>query len=344
MDFRQVAYFIAIAEKSSFSGAAAHVRIAQPALSTQIANLEAELGVSLFDRHGRGVTLTSAGRIFLQHAYEIVKRIDAARIAVRDAGPEPTGGVTIGLPMSTSTILAIPIIERVRARHPKIELCVVDGMSGDILKWLREGRLDLAVLYEADHVLPVPSKPLIDDDLYLFGRQATGLSSSRAEIDFHALSEFPLYLSTRSHSLRVLLDHTARDLGVTLNYAGEIDSIPQLKELIYRNGGYTILPRIALGNDVPRDIHLLRVRNPDLQLRSSIAMTPQRPASRAAKCVFNLVPAITRYMLKNKQWPGGHRRAKAGSDSSFAREIPATIARVAVPGSGTTSQERLQRN
>lgn len=146
MDFKQVTYFIAIAEKSSFSGAAAYVRIAQPALSTQIANLEAELGVSLFDRHGRGVTLTPAGQIFLQHAYEIVRRIEAARMAVRDAGTEPTGGITIGLPMSTSTILAIPIIERVRARYPKIELCVVDGMSGDILKWLREGRLDLAVL------------------------------------------------------------------------------------------------------------------------------------------------------------------------------------------------------
>lgn len=343
MDFKQVAYFIAIAEKNSFSAAAEHVHVAQPALSTQIANLEAELGVTLFDRHGRGVSLTAAGKIFLQHAYDISRHIDCARVAMRDATTQPTGSVTIGLPMSTSTVLAVPMIARVRERFPKIHLCVADGMSGDILTWLREGRLDLAVLYEADHLLPVPSRPLIEDDLYLFGRPTQDLPMPGTEISFRALAEFPLYLSTRSHSLRVLLDHTARALGVTLEYTGEIDSIPQLKELIYRNGGYTVLPRIALGSDVPDDIRLLRVSNPDLRLRSSIAMTPQRQASRATKCVFNLVPAIIRYMLRHNQWPGGHRRTRM-IDFSSGREIPATSAGGAVPASGTRSRAPLRRN
>jgi DNA-binding transcriptional LysR family regulator len=68
MDLKQITYFIAIAEKGSISAAAAHVRIAQPALSAQIANLEADLGITLFSRHGRGVTLTPAGAVFLDHA------------------------------------------------------------------------------------------------------------------------------------------------------------------------------------------------------------------------------------------------------------------------------------
>ena len=82
MDFRQVKYFIAIAEQGSLSAASEVIHIAQPALSTQISNLEDELHVMLFSRHGRGMTLTPAGKIFLKHAYRIRDEIAAAKSAV----------------------------------------------------------------------------------------------------------------------------------------------------------------------------------------------------------------------------------------------------------------------
>ena len=79
MDLRQLSYFVAVAEELSFSRAAVRVHISQPPLSRQLQNLEDELGVQLFERRPRGLTLSPAGRTFLVHARDILARIETAR-------------------------------------------------------------------------------------------------------------------------------------------------------------------------------------------------------------------------------------------------------------------------
>src|ERR1700761_7515732 len=177
MDFRQIRYFIAIAERGGLSAASEVVHIAQPALSTQIANLEEELGVKLFERHGRGVKLTPAGSTFLRHAYIIRDQIATAKQEVTESLPEPSGIVYAGLPMTTSNVLAVPIIEHVRKAYPKVDLRIVDGMSGDVVGWLTEGRLDVAVLYEAHHAVAGSALPLIEDELFLVGLDGPELAA-----------------------------------------------------------------------------------------------------------------------------------------------------------------------
>ena len=146
MELRQIHYFIAIAEKGAISAASAHIHIAQPALSAQLASLEDQLGVALCTRHRRGVTLTQAGEIFLEHAYKVIEGLAAARSAVQSVASQPQGEVTFGLPVTTSTLMTVPIVELVRARYPDIKLNIVDGMSGDVFGWLVDGQLDVAIL------------------------------------------------------------------------------------------------------------------------------------------------------------------------------------------------------
>ncbi len=312
MDVKQIRYFIAVAERGSISAGANVLRLAQPALSTQIANLEADLGVKLFLRHGRGVTLTKPGKIFLEHAYRIVEGIGAAREAV--AGAKPSEEVTIGIPMTTANMLVVPLVELMRERYPEIDLHFVDGMSGDILAWLLEGRLDLAVLYESDSPLPVAATPLVEDDLYLIGDRC-GRTENRTEIDFEELQQFPLFHTSRAHALRPLLDQTASAHNIVLNYNAEIDSIPQIKALVFSGAGYSILPKIALGGDVLRpNTQLLRLTNPALRLRSLLAPAPHKALSWAAHQALQVVPEVTRSLVNAKKWPGGHL-ARAQSSS-----------------------------
>jgi LysR family transcriptional regulator, nitrogen assimilation regulatory protein len=306
MDLKQITYFIAVAEKGSISAAAAHIRIAQPALSAQIANLEADMGVNLFSRHGRGVTLTAAGATFLTHAHKMVADIAIARRATIDAAGVPAGEVTVGLPMTTANLLTVPIVDAVRKRFPSIDLRIVDGMSGDILGWLIEGRLDVAIIYDSGRPVPLPATPLVDDDLYLIGHE-NSFTRGRTEVTFRDLSRFPLFHTSPAHSLRQLLDHLARQLGVPLTYAAEIDSIPQTKALVYRGRGYTILPKIALGDDkLSRKMRLLRLVEPNLKLRSLLATAPRRAPSRAVSEVFGLIPDVAANLLARRRWPGGH--------------------------------------
>jgi LysR family transcriptional regulator, nitrogen assimilation regulatory protein len=305
MDFRQIKYFIAIAEHGSLSAASDVIHIAQPALSTQTSNLESELGVMLFNRHGRGVTLTPAGKIFLKHAYRIRDEITAAKNAVMKISSDCAGIVYLGLPMTTSTVFAVPIIEHVRKAYPLIDLRIVDGMSADVCSWLLEGRLDVAVLYEAHNSIAKSAMPLLEDELYLVGLKGSELEGID-EIEFADLVKFPLIASSGPHALRRLLDETALRLGTDLDYVHVIDSIPQLRGLVLRDAGYTILPRIAFA-DVPQSDRLLfvRLKNPDLRLRSWLALTPRREASHAAMCVHSLILKTLFDLVEAGRWLGG---------------------------------------
>src|SRR5262245_47093492 len=109
MELRQLKYFVAIARHGSFSAAALHIGVAQPALSTQIAHLEDELGQALFARHARGVRLTAAGETFHDHAVAILQRVDAARLALRPH--DAASAFTIGLPPLISMMLTVPLVE-----------------------------------------------------------------------------------------------------------------------------------------------------------------------------------------------------------------------------------------
>src|ERR1700743_2344147 len=305
MDFRQIRYFIAIAEKGGLSAASQVVHVAPPALSTQIANLEDELGVKLFERHGRGVKLTASGTTFLKHAYIIRDQISAARQEVTQSLPEPSGIVYAGLPMTTSNVLAVPIIEHVRYAYQKIDLRIVDGMSGDVGTWLIEGRLDVAVLYEAHNSVASSAIPLIEDDLLRSGLDGPDLHDLD-QIPFSDLRRFPQIASSDQHALRRLLDDTATRQRASLNYVQTIDSIPQLRELVLRGIGYTILPRIAFA-DTPHAERLkfVPIHNPDLRLRSWLCVTPRREPARAAPCGQSAVQYVILDMVGSGRWLGG---------------------------------------
>ncbi|HKU99641.1 MAG TPA: LysR substrate-binding domain-containing protein [Vineibacter sp.] len=307
MELRHIRYFAAVAEEGSISAASTRVRIAQSALSARIANLEAELGAKLFARHGRGTTLTPAGRLFHKHAQRILSAVDAARHAIRATTGTSTGEVVLGLPSTIAMLLTVPIIELVRERLPHVELRIVDGMNGDIQAWLAEGRLDVAIIYLTGRRGDRHTIPLVDDDLYLIGKE-TPQTRGRKQIAFAELASLPLVHTSVAHAGRILLDRVAHRTGVTLCYATEVDSLAQLKTLVQRGHGHTVLPMIALGDSRsdPR-IRTLRIVEPDLKLRCSLAFTPRRKVSRAVRDAAALVPVVAERLLRQRRWHGGRR-------------------------------------
>src|SRR5688500_17615443 len=98
MELRQLRYFVGASEAGSLLKASTTLHVAQPALSLQIASLEHEVGARLFARSSRGVTLTEAGKVFLEHAKVVLADVDRARMAVRDVSAVPSGDVVVGLP------------------------------------------------------------------------------------------------------------------------------------------------------------------------------------------------------------------------------------------------------
>jgi DNA-binding transcriptional LysR family regulator len=146
MELRHLRYFVAVAEEQSFTRAAERLWIAQPGLSQQIRALERELGLRLFDRLSRGVVLTEPGRIFLDKARLAIAAADDALATGRDAGAGLIGHLRLGLSTQARTELWPLVVEAFRARRPEVELTVMEAGSDTLVRDLRDGRLDAAIV------------------------------------------------------------------------------------------------------------------------------------------------------------------------------------------------------
>ena len=218
MDLRDLRYFVVIAECGSILAASEQLHIAQPSLSIRIKALEQELGVELFERRPRGVALTSEGRELLTHARQILHAAETARESVRLRARTAVGTVNFGVPTSLAAVLCVPLIETALRELPDVRLRIVESMSGYIIDWLREGRLDLGLVFGVKSISGVQLEPLIEEDLYLAAdRDETiaPLLDENGEVPLHRLASLPMILPTGHHGLRRLFDETAHRHGVT---------------------------------------------------------------------------------------------------------------------------------
>src|ERR687897_35045 len=141
MTLQQLAYFLATAEHGSFSRAARSLYLAQPSLSEQVRSLEAELGVDLFARVGRGVLLTEAGRAFRPEAERVLAALAGAREAVTEVRELTGGTLSIGMFGTASGFLLSRLVADFRSRHPSVRLRLVGQNSSEVAEDVRRGRL-----------------------------------------------------------------------------------------------------------------------------------------------------------------------------------------------------------
>src|SRR5688572_12676455 len=144
MDLRQLTALLAVAEHGSFSAAARAIHTVQSNVSTHVARLERELGVQLVDRSSGG--LTEEGEAAVARARRIRGELEALYSDVAALRAEVTGHVRIGMIGSTARWLAPSLLAGMQARHPGVELVIVDATTTSLLPQLSEGTLDLAVV------------------------------------------------------------------------------------------------------------------------------------------------------------------------------------------------------
>ncbi|MFD1881606.1 LysR substrate-binding domain-containing protein [Paracoccus pacificus] len=309
LDIRQLRYFRAIAEQGSFSRAARVLNVAQPALSLHVRNMEADLGTPLLFRTPRGVQPTEAGEILLQHARIILDQVTVAEEQVRGSLSDPSGEVRLGLPGTIAQILAVPLITATHQRYPGIRLRIAEAMSGFVLEWLRDGRVDLAVLYGETNDHGVRTEAILTEELEFFGAARAsgndGLPPPNGLLPFATAARMPLILPGLGHGLRDQLAHIAQDLGVGLNCVIDVDSYSNIKGLVAEGLGYSILPRNAIAAEVAAG-KLLRWRlsDPPIQRSVYLAHATGRPATNAVSVVQALTRSMLHDLARTGRWIG----------------------------------------
>lgn len=318
IDIRQLRYFVAIVEQGSFSRAASFLHVAQPALSLHVRNMETDLGTPLLFRTPRGVEPTEAGAILMRHARIILDQFTVAEEEIRGHQNDPAGEVRLGLPGTIGQILAVPLITAVHLRYPKIKLRIAEAMSGFILEWMREERIDLAVLYGRAEEHGIRTERLLEEDLHFFGPASAPpdelLPPAGTALPFAEVARMPLILPGMGHGLRDLLGRNAEAAGQDLNTIFDVDSYGNIKSLVGEGLGYSILPENAIAPEIAGG--LLRswtITGPAISRSVHLAHSAERPMTNAVSAVLALARETLLDLARTGRWIG----ARIGPDTGI---------------------------
>lgn len=304
MDIIKLRTLIHVAELGSLSKAADRMRIAQPALSRHVRLLEEELGVRLFDRHGRGMVINEAGKEVLSRALRIINEFNDIKTSVAGDVGSLSGRIIIGMPPTVGEILSVPLVRAMRAAHPRLEIRFVTAFSGYLADWLQRGELDVAVIYDPQLVRSMRSRPLLLESLVLVGPPDAGLSLDEP-VPFSRLGEEPMLLPNPRHGLRALLERFALAAEIMLSVDIETDSLHTLKDLVHNGFGYTVLPLAPIHADIVGGrLSAAALVDPVPARRLLLAYPPDRSISRATRYVSDQVSAIVADLVSQGVWKG----------------------------------------
>lgn len=306
MDLKQLEYFVRVAELGSFTRAAIALNVAQPALSRQIRLLEVELRQNLLSRNGRGATPTDAGKLLLEHGRGILHQVDVAREELGVARGALAGRVSIGLPPSLSRLITVPLTQAFRVQLPQAQLTLTEGFSVGMVDGLRLGKLDMAVLYNAERSPDLELSTLYEEELVLISqrsgkpaRKPAGKATDkvttkgRAGISFKEVTALPLILPSRPNAFRLLIDNEAMRLNCPLRVALEVDGLNGILNLVKEGFGHAVLPTYTLSNfENAEPFELRSVHSPRLMGQLMLVRSARRPSTETQQIARALVQDV----------------------------------------------------
>jgi DNA-binding transcriptional LysR family regulator len=288
-----------VARRGSFSAAAEALSYTQSAISQQIATLEAETGLTLLERHARGVSLTAAGQTLVEHADGILARLEAAEAELSAIAGLRGGQLRMAsFPTAGATLMPVAIAT-FRAQYPDVELTLAEGEPEEMAARMGAGEFDLALLFEFGDGDDLPKESLsrvelLEDPLYL------ALPGEHPLVDKPALrlqdlqGEAWVQTSQSSPCAREVV-RSCHVAGFEPNVAFESDDYQTVQGLVASGVGVALIPELALSG-VRADI-VIRALSPRPPVRQVIAAVPSagRRIPAAPAMLEILVEAATRY-------------------------------------------------
>jgi len=298
LEVRRLLILSAVAQHGSLAAAARYLGYTQPAVSHHIHRLEAEAGVRLIARDGRGVTLTDAGRMLVVHAEAIAAELAVAEAQLATRARSAAGQVRLAtLPCSNASLVADALAD-LAARDPKITVSLVEARPEQSVALLERAECDLAVAF-THATLPLPSNnlvtvPLLDDPLFIMLPAAHSLAGSK-EVDLERLATEPWITSRRCHPWTL---HICALAGFTPAIALSTDDYQAAARLVAAGLGVSLTSFSASKNAHHLDVALIPVSG--IAPRQILAALPATPRpSRAVNAVLHALQRAAASIANN---------------------------------------------
>ena len=249
MDFRQLNTFLTIGKLQSFTTAASELGYAQSTITTQIKSLEDELGVKLFDRIGKNITLTHEGRKLLPYAKQMIKlSTDIKNVVFKDE--KPSGTLTIGAAESLCVIRLPEILKEYRQMFPDVEVSMKFGSCADFKHLLKDNIIDVAFslgrkIESTDFVTEVE----FDEPMLLLAYPGHHLIS-KEEIFPEDIENEALILTETGCSYRAAFENILSEHNIKPNLVLETGSVQAIKQFTMSGLGITLLPAVPVSDEI----------------------------------------------------------------------------------------------
>ncbi|QXC61852.1 LysR family transcriptional regulator [Aquihabitans sp. G128] len=271
MNLRDLAYLVAVADHRHFGRAAGACFVSQPTLSVQIKKLEKELGVALVER-GSPILLTPAGEEVVARARSVLLEVDGIRDAARQATDPESGSLRVGVFPTLGPYLLPHVVPKVRERFPELELLLVEEKTERLLRLLRDGKLDAAVL-----ALPVPDdrlhvEPLFEEAFVLAAPATHALAEIEGPAPLSVLDGEAVLLLEDGHCLRDQALSVCRLASAHERSGFRATSLETLRQMVAAGVGVTLLPELAVQPPVPPSAAIALLRFADPEPTRQIAM------------------------------------------------------------------------
>ncbi|MCC5787450.1 MAG: LysR family transcriptional regulator [Phycisphaerales bacterium] len=262
MELHQLRYFVAAAEAGSISRAAQRCRIAQPSLSQQIKKLEETLGAPLFDRMGRGVALTDAGRALLPRARRILQEVQDTRDNLDTDIERGSGVLSIGAIPTIAPYLLPEALARFRTEFPDSTVSVREDLTEHLLEALADNELDVAIMSTpVEHEL-VEHEVIGSEPLVVVAPAGTPLCPTGADpgVTLSDLRSQPTVTLHEMHCLGQQISGFCADRGLARNITCRTTQLATVLEFVRLGMGVSIVPAMAARADTSPDRVYLRVK------------------------------------------------------------------------------------
>ena len=289
MELRQLQYFLEVAKREHVSEAAEALHVAQSAISRQIANLEAELGVQLFEREGRNVKLTPVGRHFLPHVETALKAIEYAKQQIEEYLDPERGTIKIGFPTSLASHTMPMVISAFKEEHPNVSFHLRQGAYKYLIEAVKKREIDLAFLG------PVPTgEPGIKGEI-LFSEMFAALLPSNhplAKRDSLVLNELrnePFVTFPEGYILHQIVLDACQQAGFSPIISSEGEDLDAIKGLVSAGIGVTLLPESAFYETVPRFAVKVPIEMPQVKRNVGIIVSDHHELAPSVKVFYRFV-------------------------------------------------------
>lgn len=288
MNIRDLEYLVAVAELQHFGRAAERCHVSQPTLSTQIRKLEDYLGVSLFERTGRKVMVSTAGEQIVERARALIRDYEELQSVARRLKDPAAGQYRLGVFPTLAPYLLPRVVPAIHAELPRLKLILLEEKTEVLLARLRRGQIDMALL-----ALPVAgddlhSMALFDEPFCLAVSDRHPLAD-RASVGAADLEQASLLLLDEGHCLRDQALEFCKNNAVEESREFRATSLETLIQMVATDLGITLVPEMA-AREAPRHLRFIPFRDP--KPHRTIGLVWRRRASQHA--FFEQIGALMR--------------------------------------------------